>query len=282
MNICKKNLIPADINEVEHLLSIASTYPWIEKRLDEYEELRSFCDTKEQRDLIYTMIKKFTYLSISDMKKEILNILSYIEKKGCTPQDTIFYAFSDDRESDSSQVFLYYMKTTFPPEKGWKAVNFCGNIVKIKEHDEKYKNVFLVDDFSGSAQKVKSKYNFATKEIQNLKHNCSIEVILLAAMNKAEEIIGNRNIPYFSVMTLERGLSDNYTDEELKIQSEIMLQLEQKLEHSQKCIYFPFGKDKSEALFYIDEFNIPNNVFPIFWWEKTLHGIRNTMFTRKN
>ena len=61
-----------------------------------------------------------------------------------------------------------------------------------------------------------------------------------------------------------------------------MLQLEQKLEHSQKFIYFPFGKDKSEALFYIDEFNIPNNVFPIFWWEKTLHGIRNTMFTRKN
>lgn len=282
MNICKKSLIPADINEVEHLISIASTYPWVEKRLDEYEELRSFCETDEQRDLIYAMIKKFTYLSISDMKKSILSILSYIEEKGCSPQDTIFYAFSDDRESDSSQAFLYYMKTTFPPEKGWQAENFCGNIVKIKEHDVKYKNVFLVDDFSGSAQKVRSKFKFATKEIQNLNHNCSIEVILLAAMNKAKEKIENKRIPCFSVLSLKRGLSDYYINDELNSKIELMLQLEQKLEHSPKCRYFPFGKDKSEALFYIDEFNIPNNVFPIFWWEKTLLGIRNTMFTRKN
>lgn len=282
MNICKKNLIPADLKEVEHLLSIASTYPWIEKRLDEYEELRSFCETEEQRDLIYEMIKNFTYLSISDMKKEILNIVSYIEEKGCTPEDTIFYAFSDDRESDSSQAFLYYMKTIFPTEKGWKGENFCGNIVKIKEHSTKYKNVFLVDDFSGSAQKVKNKYNFAIREIQKLKHNCSIEVILLASMNIAEEIIENRKIPYFSVMSLKRGLSDYFINDDLQNKSELMLQLEQKLKHTPQCRYFPFGKDKCEALFYIDEFNIPNNVFPIFWWEKTLQGIRNTMFTRKN
>ena len=81
-------------------------------------------------------------------------------------------------------------------------------------------------------------------------------------------------------MTLKKGISDFYHEEDLEIKKNIMLTLESKLLKGRKSDYFPFGYKKSESLFSIESYNIPNNVFPIFWWEKTENGYRNTMFKR--
>ena len=45
---------------------------------------------------------------------------------------------------------------------------------------------------------------------------------------------------------------------------------------------YKFGYEKSESLFVLENSNIPNNVFPVFWWPFNLEGERKriTIFKR--
>ncbi|GAL00777.1 hypothetical protein JCM19314_1814 [Nonlabens ulvanivorans] len=44
---------------------------------------------------------------------------------------------------------------------------------------------------------------------------------------------------------------------------------------------FSLGWGKSETLYSWESFNLPNNNFPIFWWNKYVDGgTRNTVFNR--
>jgi hypothetical protein len=87
---------------------------------------------------------------------------------------------------------------------------------------------------------------------------------------------------YFACIWLSRGISDAYVGDTLVERTQSMIELEALLAESfrgRKLSLYNFGYRRSEALYSLEAYNIPNNVFPIFWWPSLKSGKpRNTMF----
>ena len=72
---------------------------------------------------------------------------------------------------------------------------------------------------------------------------------------------------------LQKGITEAIPQAERNRAIEAMLELESRLLPPRRIprhaddISYNFGYGQSEALFWIEGANIPNNVFPIFWWE---------------
>lgn len=280
MDIRKKITGKIDRNEVDILVSMIKKHPWLKDIIDEYEELRTFCDTKEQKELINELLDHFTFITMPELTVYVKLLISYIQKKHCLATNTIFYSVSDTSDCDSSQALLQFMKNKFPPADGWTKKNFCNDLRKINEHNPCYTNVFLVDDFCGTGKTATRKIVYAQKILEKMNMNCKVELLFIASMRSAENKFLKEKIPYYSTKTLKKGISDFYHKKDIEIKKDIMLSLENKLSHNKNSNYFPYGYKKSESLFSIESYNIPNNVFPIFWWNKTKNGYRNTMFKR--
>ena len=75
---------------------------------------------------------------------------------------------------------------------------------------------------------------------------------------------------YHAGVWLEKGLlSDFLTGDALTKAKADIRALEAKLHETWKgrpLSLFSFGYGKSEALFYLEPYNVPNNVFPVLWW----------------
>ena len=81
---------------------------------------------------------------------------------------------------------------------------------------------------------------------------------------------------------LNKGITEQLDGEEKSEAVKNMKSLEKKLGGRLNGKFFPtFGYERSESLYAIEPYNIPNNVFPIFWWPKYKNRkYRKTIFKR--
>lgn len=277
MNITRE-LTPINPIEFEKIYKFIESYPWLKEKISEYIELRNFCETEEQLELINDLISRFVFLTADEFSEKTKSLSELILKRGIKPTDTVFIAVADDKESDGSQYLMYPFQSQFPND--WKNENFVANIVRINEIREGFKNIFLIDDFIGSGTKIKSKYDYAigSLEKQGYKYD-SLEVLAIASMEFGLTYLAQNNISVTSILELRKGISDYYGNISNK-KLLIMDKLEEKLIHSKQSKCFPYGYNSAEALYCIKNMRIPNDVFPIFWWEKTKDGNRHTLFRR--
>ncbi len=86
----------------------------------------------------------------------------------------------------------------------------------------------------------------------------------------------------YSRYIFEKGISAYYDGEELHHAIGNMNRLEDGIAANPKPKSFPsFGWGRAEALYCMERTNIPNSVFPLFWWETHASGKkRNTLFNR--
>jgi hypothetical protein len=80
----------------------------------------------------------------------------------------------------------------------------------------------------------------------------------------------------YAVHTLKKGISEAYPAETVPGKVALMEQIEGGLSKTSsrgKLSKHSLGYKKSEALYSRYEGNTPNNVFPVFWWEKNLAEI---------
>ena len=90
------------------------------------------------------------------------------------------------------------------------------------------------------------------------------------------------NIPYYSVHWLSKGISEKIALVQRANAIKAMEDLEAKLKENVSGRRLQnFGYKKSESLFALESNNIPNNVFPIFWWTRLKDDtLRKTLFHR--
>lgn len=278
MNITRQ-ITQIDPVEFENIYNFIESYPWLKEKISEYIELRNFCESEEQLELINDLISRFVFLTADEFSEKTKSLAKTVLKKGIQSTDTVFIAVADDKESDGSQYLMYAFRSQFP--NGWKNENFVGNIVQINEIREGFKNIFLIDDFIGSGTKIKSKYDYAIRTLQKRGYKYDIlEVLSIASMEFGLTYLAQNKISVTSILKLQKGISDYYgTISRDKLL--IMDKLEEKLSHSEKSLCFPYGYNSAEALYCIKNMRIPNDVFPIFWWEKTKDGERHTLFRRR-
>lgn len=124
-------------------------------------------------------------------------------------------------------------------------------------------------------------------KVENKKINkpdIKIFLVSLACMQGALNVIKSLKIEFFAPVILKKGISDYYEGKILKNNINNMRNLESKLYPKYKNLRlsnFNFGYGKAESLFAIEGLNVPNNVFPIFWWPLLIEEReRNTILKR--
>jgi hypothetical protein len=271
-----------DKNDFMRLLALHRKHKWLEDAQDGLFDLWTLADNDSQKKLIEGTLGNFTHVDSSEMNKIGKSVSNHIESVwGLTSKDTFLVAMSDDNRPDGSQAFIQSLKNKF--SYSWKESNFFNSLPVAAHNIVDNSNVVLVDDFIGTGNTLTRKHKYITEKFteRNLK-NVTIKVVTIATLEIARQIIQDMKLDCYSQFWLKKGISDLVPEEERETALISMVELENKLKKKIRGRPLPnFGYKRSEALYALESYNIPNNVFPIFWWPFLKGGnARSTIFRR--
>jgi hypothetical protein len=264
-------------------LKLLKHQPWLHNKHVALEELHNLCESDDELELILDLLFRFKYIQSESRKDCIEKIVSKIVNGWkLSPDDTVVVSKDfEDQSPDSSQAVNVLLQPFFSDyhSKGWSKKNFS---TKTREalRNMAFKNLVLVDDFSGSGKSVikflKWIDDFCTKESLPSR---KIYTCFFSAMDQTRIVVapklGNR---LFAVNWLKRGITD-YEGAETKNKQRIMKRIEQELDGLKPLYSLGFGQ--CETLYACEDFNIPNNNFPIFWYDRVGNGsYRKPLFRR--
>ncbi len=193
-------------------------------------------------------------------------------------------AISDGKCPDGSQFIIQAIKNNFAKEPRWSESNFINSLKTIGQAAYQLRNnqkIILIDDFIGTGKTIIRKIKWLQdKIIEKKKKNIRLYIVSLATMQNAVAKIKKLGHDFYSPLILNKGISDHYPDKMVKLEN--MLELESCLAGRYEGENLPsLGYGKSESLFAIEGLNVPNNVFPIFWWPVLKDfSTRETIFKR--
>lgn len=188
----------------------------------------------------------------------------------------------NDPDADGSQAIVndlkIALKLTGDFKYSYSAVCF-EDIERL--YRKGYRHFIVVDDFIGSGKTVDARYQYFLN--RNLA-DATIGFYFLAGMTMGLNYCRNRNIPVHCCMIMNKGITDHYHKKILPQRTLSMNYFESLLgkeSGTAKLEENSWGYGHAEALWCRQFGNIPNSVFPIFWWNKNLDGSnRQTVFTR--
>ena len=163
-------------------------------------------------------------------------------------------------------------------EHGYSAICF-EDIEKL--YKKGYRHFVVVDDFIGSGKTVNARYQyFLNRHLTD----ATMSFYFLAGMAKGISFCKNREIPVYCCKVMHKGIHGHYHKEELLKRIWSMRYFETHLGEESDTAQlkdYSFGYGQAEALYCRQFGNIPNSVFPIFWWNKKKDGSkRQSVFTR--
>lgn len=143
----------------------------------------------------------------------------------------------------------------------------------------------VVDEFTGSGKTIISR---AKEIITNRPNIEEVHFCLLAGMSSTLDFIrdnfhSDQRIKIYCHYTLRKGLDDYYEGNVLKEKTSRMLNMESRLAKSvytKELSEYSLGYGNAQSLIAFGKYNIPNSVFPIFWWPENNRNKRKTLFIR--
>lgn len=271
------------------LMDIRAIAPWLPtQKVENFAQLlERECSMPAEEQLIKDLLKDFLHIS----HKNYIDSLTLLAKDIVRNHDeerTQIIATASDRSSDSSQYILYDLRVIFA-ELGWyryKEVNRHDHSIKTFKEHRNYNNLILVDEFIGSGKTIIGRVsNLHTHYKENNKvEDYSISVSVIAACNLGLENVHAAGIEAKSIYCLRRGISEKYGADEVADKISMMQNLESKLKeefNEYKIVDHALGYGGCESLYYRELGNLPNSVFPFFWWPEDIYNAqRKPPFTR--
>ena len=264
------------------IFNLGLQYEWLITCDDGCMELwNSTGEDRNQKRLILYLIHKFLYVD-SNKSDEFCGKIVHqiIEKWGLEPRNTTITATCDNSNPDGSQLMVQKLKNRFPFH--WREFDFSNSLPealynKISSND----NLVICDDFVGTGSTIGRKTEYALKVIRERElENVQLYIVSFAAMQFSKKVIP---YPFYSCEWLLKGISETLSGEKLIVATKTMEEMESLLKTRIGRQYLPkFGHERSESLYNYENDNIPNNVFPIFWWNKYKDNkLRIPMFRKK-
>ena len=271
-----------DADDFERLTNLNLKHEWLTYNSGALFELWCLSDEECQKQLIEFLIDNYEYIDSKKLTQGCQTISAHIQNEWkLSPKNSFLLATCDSKEPDGSQSLIQNLKNKFSVE--WKASNFYNSLVTGVHEISNDSVIILVDDFIGTGNKINRKLNYVKSVITERKlKNIDIKIVSLASMIFSKEALNKLNTEYFSVYWLKKGVSELPPEKNRDDAVKSMEALEEKLKKKYHGKYLPkFGYKKSESLFALESYNVPNNVFPIFWWPFLKGGIqRKTIFKR--
>lgn len=280
--IIKRAIEHIDASDYDSLVKLLMDYRWLNNKYDALYDLWCLGENNEQKNLIKDLIRNFLFIDYDTLDSDCLKLVYQMETTwSLKPNNTIVAAVCDKNKPDGSQMLMQLIKNKFSFE--WQEYNFFNSFPSAVQSLKSDQNIVIVDDFIGTGNTMKRKLCYLDKIILNKGlQNIKIFIISIAAMEFARCVFDDTQYSYHSIYWLKKGISDYYIGDDLVRATENMNVLESKLGEPKANIKIPhFGYCRSESLFAIGSFNIPNNVFPIFWWSALKDNyFRKTIFRR--
>ncbi|WP_282196793.1 hypothetical protein [Alistipes finegoldii] len=274
----KHYLHPADFSR---MFELCHNYKWLNAKSLEFCELWNMTDNESQKKLIEQLIKKFTYISFDYLDEITKLIAEYISSIWMlTSENAIITAICDNGRPDGSQTIVQNIKNKFRPS--WDKTKIFSNILEAVHILTDNTSIILIDDFIGTGNTICRKIQYVKDYcIRNNIKNVIIKVVALAVMDFAQKSIVDANVEILPYFCLRKGIDSIPNEEERDNATNAMKALELKLDQTHLKRY-RFGFENSQSLFSLGDNNVPNNVFPIFWWpSNSKKQERNTIFHRQ-
>jgi len=224
-------------------------------------------DNNFQKKLLEKLLLDFLYLTDNDVREVCKKISNQIETEWkLVPPDTIIIATCNGKEPDGSQMLIQKIKNKFDIK--WREQNFLSHFSYLEDHLTHNLNIVLLDDFIGTGKTISGRIETVNNLIKEKQcNNVKLFLVSAAAMNFAKSTLDNLYINHYSANWLDRGISESFEGSERVQAVAEMKNLEKKLSSKWDALKLPsFGYGQSESLFSNGDSNVPNNVFPIFWW----------------
>ena len=275
-----KNLLPRE--EFFRLKNIHDKSPWLayENVLGLYE-LWELTDCENHKEMLEFLISRFSYVDSEGVRDACKSIANQIQSVWALSSDnTIITAICDNTDPDGSQYVLQAMKNKF--SANWRN-SFYNAITNAVHKVGRGYNLVIIDDFIGTGNTVVRKVKYVRNTLEELGiEGVSIYVCSLAAMNFSGIVVADVVKNSYSYMYLHKGISELAPEVKRGTYTAAMHALEAHLYwSSKKRKRYSFGYDKSEALFSLETTNVPNNVFPIFWWPLLNPGVDRSTILRR-
>lgn len=273
-----------NIELFRQLFKLTADLPWLKKKDEPFIKLLEQCKSTRERDLLIDLVSRWHFLDSSHLDDATTNMSNQIcEVWKLQATETVITAIADSNKPDGSQALIQALKNKLPFKAGWKESNFCNTLTGSLQTVKTVSNVVLVDDFTGTGIKLERKLKWYQNKLNGLVGgNLSPRIYFcgLACMNIAKPLLDKTTLQeYYSHLWLDRGISDHYSGVSLNEAISDMQRLESDL--SNLPAGYSLGYGKSEALYAQEPYNVPNNVFPIFWWNHGTNGTpRVTLFRR--
>lgn len=270
-----------------YIISLCENHEWIARRIDKVNALFGELKDFQQAELTRSLLDRFYFVDEDKRNELYLSMVDHISS--LYDIDTVISSFTIDSHNDSSHMVLNQLKVLL---YGAGITRF-NHVTRLSDLQKKSKKtlkfpdanrLILVDEFCGSGQTIRSRISWIRNYRPQIEH---IHFCLMVGMEHALSELKHDypDIDFFFAKTLRKGICGEYTGDELVRNVITMLHIERNLSESvnQKLLEdYSFGYGKAQALIGFSNFgNIPNSVFPLFWWPKSANGTkRNTLFIR--
>jgi len=248
-------------------------FPWLSNKTDQLSQLLDECKSPEEFGLIDSLIRQFKFVDSAEMQETLSKIATFIETLGAA-EDIIICATAVGSQPDGSQMIINMLKNRFS-HAFLEKVKFCNTLNNLKRKIEDRSIVILVDDFIGTGQTLSGRLTLARTQIsEHFKGlqkdpNHKYYACAPAGMKSGVASIENLFDGFLCENCLKKGISDNFPKNCVQKNIDIMLSIEARLHPKVMGKNLPnLGYGKAEALYAFSDINIPNSVFPWFWWPK--------------
>lgn len=250
---------------------------------EELGELFRLCDNEAHRNLVSSLLERFFFLDGKRYGILLAAMAKYIKSLAYPIEECVVMAMSLDDQPDSSQEVLQNLKAYLTRELDAN-IRFCNSMSDLQGwYNKGFRHFIIVDEFIGSGRTVRSRYHKRYAKLKT-KEEASIDFCILSGMRDPVKQLTVEGIPIKVMNILSKGISDFYLGEAYTENINSMLDLESKLAENINNLRlkdFSLGFSISESIYYKENGNVPNNVFPIFWWKRYLNNSKRlTLFTR--
>ena len=273
------------IHEENSMVFPKSKYPWTNKGA--IVDMLLPCRSEDDYNLICELFQQLNANIIDQVKGYDLLYKMALEIKKNEIEGThtalCVMRTKNDTDADGSQSIANELKMVLAMAGDFKysysAV--CFDDIEWLYNKKGFRHFVVVDDFIGSGKTVEARYSyFLNRHLPD----ATISFYFLAGMAKGISYCKNRSISVHCCKIMHKGISGHYRKEELLKRIWSMRYLESQLGSESgetKLKDNSWGYGHAEALYCRQFGNIPNSVFPIFWWNKKSDETeRLTVFTR--
>lgn len=235
------------------------------------------CESEEQFEVIDHVLSNLKYHKSSDLEEAgITSAAKITESWGLVPQNTNIVGLADKNATCGSTAYLRAIEIHL--SRSW-GDSIYTNFDSAFRHRKDKENLVLVDDFVGTGEKLSRKISALLNNPKTA--NYKIHILVFAGMNFGIEALRSLvNDSIYTHITLDKCLSTIQPREVAEKFISHMRDLERKI--FTKSGDYSLGYKQSEAAFFLEASNIPNNNFPILWWDKYADNTeRATLFTRR-